>query len=154
MKRLPDSAVAEAFALSNARGADLLARLGAFRVWHGDLATMRRDDPRTSDSDHIPDVPATPSLFLDTIVLARAIELLQPICRATLASVYAERKDPAALAADLDTDAAYAQKILTNCEQRLLEIYDSLIESTTDTAAIPQWVSKREQAAAAGGRRR
>ncbi len=93
-------------------------------------------------------------MFLDTILLARAIERLQPICRVTLGAVYAERKDTATLAADLDTDPAYAQKILTNCERRLLEIYDSLIESATDTTAMPQWVSEREQAAAAGGRRR
>lgn len=154
MKRLPESAVAEAFALSNARGAELLARLGAFRVWHGDLATMRRDDPRTSASDDASEGPATSTVFLDTILLARAIERLQPICRVTLGAVYAERKDTATLAADLDTDPAYAQKILTNCERRLLEIYDSLIESATDTTAMPQWVSEREQAAAAGGRRR
>ena len=154
MKRLPESAVAEAFALSNARGAELLARLGAFRVWHGDLATMRGDHPRTSASEPVSDVLAASTVVPDTIVLARAIELLQPVCRAALLSVYAERKDSAALAADLDTDPAYAQKILTKCEQRLLEIYDSLIESTTDTAAIPHWVSEREQAAAGGGRRR
>lgn len=153
MKRLPESAVAEAFALSNARGAELLVRLGAFRVWRGDLATMRGDDPRIPAADDESEAPPTAPVFLDTIVLARAIEQLQPICRATLGSVYAERKDPATLAADLDTDPAYAQKILTNCERRLLEIYDSLIESATDTAAIPQWVSERE-AAAAGGRRR
>ena len=154
MKRLPEAAIAEAFALSNARGAELLAQLGAFRVWHGDLAAMRGDDPRTPAPADESDVPSTTSMFPDAIVLARAIELLQPICRAALWSIYVEQKDSAALAADLDTDSAYAQKILTRCEQRLLEIYQSLADDSTDTAPVPQWVSERQQATAAGGRRR
>ena len=46
MKTPPDEVVTEAFALSRARGAELLARLGDFNVWHGDLAAMRGDEPR------------------------------------------------------------------------------------------------------------
>jgi hypothetical protein len=154
MKQLPRSAVTEAFALSNARGAELLARLGTYRVWRGDLATMRNDNPRMTAPADESGAPSETGVLLDTIVLARAIELLQPVCRAALWSVYAEQKDSAALAADLETDPAYAQRILTRCEQRLLEIYDSLSEDATETATMPQWVSEREKAAAAAGRRR
>lgn len=156
METLPEQIVAEAFALSNARGADLLVRLGTFRVWQGDLATMRGDDPRGSNaSDEAEEAASARDVLLDTLVLAKAIELLQPICRAALAAVYVERKDSSSLAADLDTEPAYAQRIMTNCEQRLLEIYDSLAKSSpADAATIPEWVLEREHAAAGGSRRR
>jgi hypothetical protein len=155
MKTFPEKRIAEAFALSTARGADLLARLGSFKVWQGDLATMRGDDPR--QETHPNNVEAAPmtTVFVDTLVLARAIELLPPICRAALSDVYAEHKDTASVAADLDTEPASAQRIMMNCERRLIEIFASL-ENTSrdDAAAVPQWVSEREQAAASGGRRR
>lgn len=155
MKTLAGQIVAEAFALSTARGADLLAQLGSFRVWQGDLAAMRRDNPRAPMPNDEPEVVPAMRVFFDTLILARAIELLQPVCRAALAAVYAEHQDTASLAADLDTDPADAQRILTNCEQRLVEIYDSLAkESPHDAATVPQWVSEREHAAAGGSRRR
>ena len=151
MKTLPENIVAEAFALSSARGADLLARLGSFKVWQGDLATMRGDHPREPAPDGEPESAQPIPGFVDALVLARAIERLQPVCRAALAAVYAGHKDAGSLAADLDTDAAYAEKIMSNCEQRLLEIYHSLAK---DSATVPQWVSEREHAAVSGGRRR
>jgi len=140
MTTLPDQIVAEAFALSSARGADLLARLGDFQVWRGDLATMRGDNPRPHTTEDEPPV-ARPEMraFLDTLVLARAIELLQPDCRATLSAVYAERKAAGSPAA--------TQPILTNCEKRLLEIYDSLKSTAQDETMVPEWVSEREHAA-------
>jgi DNA-directed RNA polymerase specialized sigma24 family protein len=130
VKKLAEDVVAEAFALSGARGADLLARLGDFGVWRGDLATMRGDSPRGPASDGTPEAARPMATFLDALVLARAIEGLQPLCRAALTAVYAEQKDSASLAADLDTDAAQAQRIVSNCEQRLLEIYDDPAGST------------------------
>jgi len=155
MRTLPEHTVAEAFALSSARGADLLARLGSFRVWHGDLATMRGDDPRGPMSNDRPEAARPMTVFLDTLVLARAIERLSPVCRAALAAVYAEHKDAASLAADLDTEPAHAERIMSNCEQRLLEIYDALAkDSPGDPATVPEWVSELEHAAAGGSRRR
>jgi hypothetical protein len=115
---------------------------------------MRRDDPRAPIGDE-PEVMPPMRGFFDTLVLARAIELLPPVCRAALSAVYAEHKDPASLAADLDTDPAYARKFVTNCEQRLFEIYDALATvSPHDEATVPQWVSEREHAAAGSSRRR
>src|SRR5687768_6693299 len=115
MKTLPATIVAEAFALSNARGADLLVRLGAFGVWRGDLSAMRGDDPPVPQTTDPAASPTTPSL-VDTLVLSRAIELLPPTCRAALAAVYLEHGHP-------DANAA-------RCEQRLLEIYDSLTRTS------------------------
>jgi len=46
VERLLERELIEAFALSGARGAELLERLGDFNVWSGDLATMRGDEPR------------------------------------------------------------------------------------------------------------
>jgi len=136
MTTLPPETVAEAFALSSARGADLLVRLGAFNVWRGDLATMRGDDPRATveTPEPEPEEDRMNRLF-DTLTLARAIELLQPVCRAALATVYVEHKDAASLAADLDTDARSAQSIVTRCEARLLEIYHSLVEASPEDLA-------------------
>jgi hypothetical protein len=140
MNTLPDQIVAQAFALSSARGADL-------------LTTMRGDNPRSLVTDDEPPA-ARPEMraFLDTIVLARAIELLQPDCRAALSVVYAERKatEPST---NLDGQPGNAQPITTNCEKPLLEIHDSLKASAHVETTVPQWVSEREHAAA-GDRRR
>jgi hypothetical protein len=158
MKTLPYKIVAEAFALSNSRGAELLARLGEYDVWRGDLATMRLDSPRASESSDTSEgqvrTQQTTVVFLDTLLLARAIELLPPICRAALAAVYADRQDIAALATELDTQPADAQRITANCEKRLLETYDSLTTSAVDEGTVPHWVSEREHAAVGGNRQR
>jgi DNA-directed RNA polymerase specialized sigma24 family protein len=152
MKTLPPKALAEAFALSGARGADLLARLGAFRVWDGDLATMRGDDPyvEAPGGDAGSDDPQQEqdgiAELVDTVRLARAIELLNPIHRTALAGVYLEHKDAAALAADLDTDSASAASFVVRCEQRLAEIYDSLSGTPGAEVTVPQWVSDRDHA--------
>jgi hypothetical protein len=151
MKKLPEHVVAEAFALSGARGADLLARLGGFSVWRGDLAAMRDDNPRGPAPDRAPEASRPMEAFLDALVLARAIERLEPVCRAALAAVYEKQKDPTSRAADLGTDATQAQRSVSNCEQRLLEIYDALAK---ESSTVPQWVSELEHAGAGGSRRR
>ncbi len=156
MKTLPDEVVSEAFALSRARGAELLARLGDFNVWHGDLAMMRGDEPRRGEEAvegrH---EGSTRRVFADTLVLARAIELLQPVCRAALSVAYLDRKDTASVAGELNISAEHAERLIVNCRERLLEIYESL---TTDfashEAAMPTWVAEREHAAAGSNRRR
>ena len=114
MHTLPAELIAEAFALSNARGADLLVQLGNFGVWRGDLATMRGDAPRAeSKSDS-----RSASLeveFQEAFVLAKAIELLTPDCRSALAVAYS------ANGSDRSPDP-----VRRECERRLLEIYESL----------------------------
>jgi hypothetical protein len=138
MTTLPEHVLAEAFALSNARGADLLARLGSFNVWRGDLATMRDDNPRAPMPSSEPEDARPMRVSADALVLAEAIERLQPRCRAALAAVYVDHKDPSAVAAALDTEPADAQRIKAGCEQRLREIYDALEkESPSDAAAVP-----------------
>ena len=147
MKRLPERGVAEAFALSNARGAELLERLGDFNVWSGDLPTMRNDEPR-APSDTVERMSERESRNLvDTLVLARAIELLQPICRAALSSVYAHQAGTGSVATELDTSPENAEQMVTTCEKRLLQIYESLIETSDESRAVPNWVSEREHVA-------
>jgi hypothetical protein len=109
MRTLPPETVAEAFALSNSRGAELLARLGHFNVWRGDLATMRGDNPQAARSQE-----STPTPSVDGLLLVRAIELLPPSCRAALSAAYAEQGKP-----------QDGQRI-ASCEKQLLDIYDSL----------------------------
>ena len=71
----PDDALIEtALALSHARGAALLAMLGEFDVWHGDLAEMRRDSPRAGS--RIEPERTTSKNLADVLLMARAIELL------------------------------------------------------------------------------
>lgn len=155
MKTLPEKVVSEAFALSNSRGANLLARLGEFNVWRGDLATMRGDSPRISDtSEEVTGSERTISLFLDTLLLARAIELLPPVCRAALSAVYAERKNITSLATELDGNPADAERLTANCERRLMEAYEMLTASARGQGTVPQWVSEREHAAVGGSGRR
>lgn len=156
MKALPEQMIADAFVLSQARGADLLVHLGAFNVWRGDLATMRGDNPRAAEATTQTEAVAAPNHALaETLLLARAIEVLPGICRAALSAVYADRKKPASLAVDLDTEPADAQRIVSNCEQRLFDIYQSLANRTpADAATVPEWMSEREHAAGGSNRRR
>jgi len=127
MMRLPKGVVAEAFALSSARGADLLARLGEFNVWRGDLAQMRGDEPRLAKLEE----NTESSVPRDALVLAHAIELLQPACRAALSAVYAKNGDADSLANELDTDPENSHRIVSNCEEQLQDIYDSLSETAS-----------------------
>jgi hypothetical protein len=104
--------IAEAFALSNAKGAELLAQLGRFAVWEGDLAAMRGDNPRggfSADSD----AGSAGAAFQEAFILAKALELLTPECRSALAAVYA--------------DGRFGGRVPRDCEERLLQIYESLV---------------------------
>ena len=125
MDRLPEHVLTEAFALANARGADLLVNLGHYDVWRGDLASMRGDRPRHGT----PSVEQPAAVSLDPLLIARAIETLTPHCRAVLAARYGEK--PQAPPAEVE--------LVTDCERRLLEIYQSF---------------EREHAATSNGRRR
>ena len=149
---VPDEVIIEAFALSRERGAALLARLGDFNVWHGDVAAMRRDSPRSDRGDvHAKRSPVVP--LAQTLVMARAIELLQPDCRAVLANVYGD-DDSAGRALRSGTEATserYAEAL--TCKSRLLEIYASL-QGRSGEQATPDWVAEREHAASSTIRNR
>jgi len=154
MKRLSERQLIEAFALSSARGAELLERLGDFNVWTGDLAAMRNDEPRAA-ADAEEKLPEPESCNLvDVLLLARAIELLQPICRAALSSVYARHAGAGSVATELDTSPENAERMVTTCEKRLLQIYESLVETSDESRAVPDWVSEREHVAVGGTRGR
>ena len=154
-ERLLERELIEAFALSGARGAELLERLGDFNVWSGDLATMRGDEPRGARDVKVEKTAEQESRNLvDTLVLARAIELLQPICRAALSSFYVHHAEPGSVAKELETSPENAERLLTNCEKRLLEIYESLARVSDQPGAVPDWVSEREHVAVGGTRRR
>jgi hypothetical protein len=156
MEKLPGPIVAEAFALSRSRGADLLVRLGDFDVWRGDLSEMRGDSPRSLQTPaDTSAAPTNTTFFFDTLIMARALELLQPVCRAALSALYLDHKDAQPLADDLDTWPEQAEKLIANCEKRLLEAYVALKAAGTN-APTPEWAVERELAAAAssGQRRR
>jgi hypothetical protein len=136
---VPDEVIIEAFALSRERGAALLARLGDFNVWHGDLGAMRRDSPRSDQADmHSKRSPAVP--LGQTLVMARAIELLQPDCRAVLANVYGDDESARpALRSDMARTSERSAEALT-CKSRLLEIYASL-QGRSGEQATPDWAT-------------
>jgi hypothetical protein len=154
--KVPEAVIREAFALSRARGAELLTRLGDFDVWRGDLSEMRGDSPRSAPGGTAQDHSAERTHFLfDTLAMARAIEKLRPLCRDTLSAVYEHPKDTANLSRELETHEGDADEIATNCEKRLVEIYAALKDgSADDPLTTPDWITEREHAAAAGDRRR
>lgn len=128
MSKLSAQTIADAFALSTARGADLLAQLGDFGVWRGDLSAMRGDEPRDPAQTETDAVPTT-SNFSDTLLVVRALELLQPACREALRAAHIDHRQPASSAAVVDTDPEHAQRIAA-CEERLVEIYESLVKDS------------------------
>jgi hypothetical protein len=138
-----EDVITEAFALSRARGAALLARLGDFNVWQGDLAAMRRDSP-PADPGRAPSKREPVAPLSETLLMARAIELLQPDCRTVLSRLYGGADDAGGKPSN-DTAA--------NCRNRLLEIYMSL-QSRSGELTTPEWVAEREHAALAHGRHR
>jgi hypothetical protein len=103
MQTLSRELIAEAVALANAKGADLLVQLGNFGVWHGELATMRGDDPRTTRSNT--EAASHGADFQEAFVVAKAIELLTADCRSAFA----------------------AGHMPPECMRRLGEIYESLV---------------------------
>src|SRR6185369_3455319 len=126
-----------------------------FNVWKGDLAAMRDDEPRVPRDVHTEKMPEQESRNLvDTLTLARAIELLQPICRAALSSVYVHQAGAGAVATELDTSPENAERMVTTCEKRLLQIYESLVETSDESRVVPDWVSEREHVVAGGTRGR
>jgi hypothetical protein len=133
MNTLNETAVAQAFALTNAKGADLLVELGQFGVWSGDLGAMRGDDPHVPAPENDQVVPRSADLAI-ALRLARAIELLTPTCRESLSALYRDKNARLSRVADRDRS-----KTLSTCEQLLQELYDSL---PGDSAALPSWAAE------------
>jgi|GEM_PF-5746740 len=93
-------------------------------------------------------------LLHETLLTARALERLPPVCRAALSAIYEEGKDISDLAADLDMAADEAERLAATCRGRLRELYDSLkAEGRPEGEAAPDWVAQREHAVVGSGRR-
>jgi len=144
-----DEVIRQAFRLSSARGAELLALLGDFDVWRGDLAAMREDSPRIEQTAARADAPSDTRLLVSVLLMARAIEILDAECRTSLAKIY-DRHDRISANSTSDSVATDAA-----CRGRLIEIYTAL-QTHAAGAGTPEWISEREHAAPAssGSRRR
>jgi len=75
----------EALAISRARGAERLMRLGDFDIWRGKLAEMRGDRPLNRERL---DEPERQARNADALLVARALDLLDPECRDAIANLY------------------------------------------------------------------
>src|SRR5215212_3664307 len=118
MDAVAERLIAEAFGLSRARGPDLLVRLGDFDVWRGDLAEMRRDGGQDS-SLAAAAVEGDPHKRLShTLVMARAVELLDARCREKLAAAYQEGSAGTEPGATHSSDPA-----VLACRKRLMQIF-------------------------------
>jgi hypothetical protein len=149
MERLSRSEIADAFALSEARGADLLVALAGANVWRGNLPAMRGDEPGSEERDD--EQGETNPRALDTLLLARAIEILPPPCRSALATTYAKRED--IRASQMIRDGGAEGTKVMECVERLHEIFSSL--RTSDAMEqVPSWVFERENAPNGGHRSR
>jgi hypothetical protein len=148
--------IRQAFALSHARGADLLLLLGNFDVWHGDLAEMRGDSPRAEQAASAHPVITNRSHLADVLLMSRAIEALDADCRTALMTLYGARDGSPDAAPDRETnhDSSNHQRVST-CRSRLVAAYAELQKQTTGPAT-PEWVAEREHAAvsASHGHRR
>jgi len=138
-----DDVIRQAFRLSSARGAELLALLGDFNVWRGDLAAMRDDSPRIEQTDARADAPSDTRLLAGVLLMARAIETLDVKCRTSLAKIYG-RHDGISANSTSDSLAIDAA-----CRGRLIEIYTAL-QAQAGGPGTPEWISEREHAALAG----
>jgi hypothetical protein len=139
--------IADAFALSHARGADLLVAIAGAHVWRGDLSAMRDDVPHREDSDEEHAPPQDEAI--DTLLLARAVEMLPPDCRSALTDAYAKRNSIPA--GQMIRDGGIEGVSVTRCEERLTEILASLRASDA-MEQVPRWVLARENAAIGGHR--
>ena len=148
--------IRQAFALSHARGADLLLLLGNFDVWHGDLAEMRGDSPRVEQAASSPPVGTNRTDLADVLLMSRAIEALDADCRTVLMPLYGVRDGSpnAAPGREANHDSSNHQRVST-CRSRLVAAYGELLKHTAGPAT-PEWVAEREHAAvsASHGHRR
>lgn len=108
---------------------------------------MRDDDPRREDSDEENAPPERETI--DTLLLARAVEMLPPDCRSALADAYAKRNTIAS--GQMIRDGGIAGINVARCEERLTEIFSSL--QTSDAMdQVPRWVLARENGVIGGHR--
>ena len=125
----------------------MLVALAGARIWRGDLSAMRDDVPHREDGD---DENAEPQPeAIDTLLLARAVEMLPPNCRSALADSYAKR-NPSPMG-QMIRDGGIEGVKLARCEEQLTEIFSSL--RTSDAMEqVPRWVLDRENGAIGGQR--
>jgi DNA-directed RNA polymerase specialized sigma24 family protein len=119
-----EQAIAPAFEIANARGADLLVALGKFDAWRGDLASMRGDVGANAAAERETiDLPAND--VDDVLVVTRALESLSPRCRETLFLRYVDGLDAQQIASALDMTEKDATRLGENCFRLLMQIAQS-----------------------------
>lgn len=107
---------------------------------------MRDDDPRSEEADVVDRAPNED--VLDTLLLARALELLAEPCHSALATAYAKRYEISSHQIIRDGGS---DDVTRKCEERLRDIAASLRASDTDEQ-VPKWVFARENGANGGHR--
>jgi hypothetical protein len=108
---------------------------------------MRDDVPHREDNDEENAQPQREAN--DTLLLARAVEMLPPHCRSALADAYAKRSPTPA--GQMIRDGGIEDVNVAQCEKRLTEIFSSL--RTSDAMEqVPKWVLARENGAIGGHR--
>lgn len=150
---IPEEVIRQAFALSQARGVQLLSLLGSFDVWRGDLAEMRDDSPRTEEKNG-PEQPtvANGGTLAEVLLMSRAIEILDSDCRTALSKAYEVAQGMPDNKPSRE-DTAERERA-SACKRRLVELYAQLQQQTTGSSP-PAWVAEREHAIIVShGRRR
>jgi len=153
--------IARAFELRNGRGVALLASLGRFDVWRGDLAAMRGDAGRPEHGTSTGETAGRANGDLETVLaMSLGLRYLQPRCHDALYLTFVEKRDHAYLARALETTPRYAEKLVENCVHRLKEIVSNITsagatcEITADEAAASGATNEGEGARATQSDRR
>jgi hypothetical protein len=125
--------IAEAYAVRNRTGSDLLFSMGLFDLWRGNLAEMRGDvpqDPTPMDAD-----AADADRFLQTLAVSRSLEYLDPRCEEVIRLTYVEGRSAQQVAEVIETTSRYAEKRVPYCTLRLFEIAEKIYRALTDPSA-------------------
>jgi DNA-directed RNA polymerase specialized sigma24 family protein len=147
----------DAFALTETRGVALLESLGRFDVWRGNLDEMRGDPgaPASSEEAHR-DVD---EYFHRAAVVHKALGYLQPRCQQTLRLTYVNQTPAVELAQALQTTPTYAETLVENCTQRLLEVVakiesDDVEAGSSDTLRTSHVATEKPASTTHTGQRR
>jgi hypothetical protein len=108
---------------------------------------MRDDSPRREDADE-DDAEPEPGA-MDSLLLARAVEMLPPDCRSALRYAYA--KSNATPSVQMIRDGGIDGAQVAKCEERLTQIFSSL-QASDATEQVPRWVLARENGPVGGHR--
>jgi hypothetical protein len=126
--------IANAYALRGSKGGDLLARMGSFDLWRGNLAEIRGD----SDIEAAPDStePADADLFLQTLAVSRAFEYLPRKCEMAIRLAYVEGRDLGHVANERNTTNRDGLEVVPNCVRRLFAIADATYRELIEPSGV------------------